>query len=433
MTNLIGLNIATEHVEDWGTCKALVQAMNAGVHVAHFANPDQFEKRALELRAVSPQSLIICRPWHEKEREYHWPHSDPARRFVAEPADLLNVYGHMGKQGCAVELWCDVDGGKYPERTAAAFREALRLADKRDIVVGGPSYATGNPPLPTEATWTPFHDEILRMFSDSPHILTVHEYGPSTEWEVGRFVKWVIERCAQLNLKVPRMAMSEGGLESPHWRARGVTQEAYARQVIDWAEKWYQPHPNVIGMALFNYGKLPPREGYNLEGAKAFFGVLVPNNPKRGSVPEPAPAPVDPPTAPTQPSKPEVQWPVSAKIGKTITVPGETVLYASPHLNAADAVGRLRAGEMVTRLEDARELSGNKWMYPVLRWAAPAGESYRGWALLSTGQTGTLTQMPQPYELRVTVEITPDQAPLIEQVVPMLMEHLSIKVVPVNR
>ena len=95
-------------------------------------------------------------------------------------------------------------------------------------------------------------------------------------------------------------------------------------------------------------------------------------------------------------------------------------------------VGKLRAGEMVTRLEDARELAGNRWMYPVLRWAAPAGESYRGWALLNTGQTGMLTQMPSPYTLQFTVEITPDQAPLIEQVVPMLMEHLTIRVVPVK-
>lgn len=427
MTNLIGLNIATEHVEDWGACKALVQTLNAGLHVAHFANPDQFEKRALELKTVSPQSLIICRPWHEKEREYHWPHSDPSRRYVAEPVDLLNVYGHMGKQGCAVELWCDVDGGKYPERLAASWREAIRLADQRGVLLGGPGYATGNPPLPTENTWTLFHDEILRMFSGSGHILTLHEYGPSTEWEVGRFIKWVIERCDALNLKVPLIGVTETGLESPHWRARGITQEDYAQQVIEWAKTWYQPYPNVIGAALFNYGPLQPREGYNLEGAKAFFATLIPRNPQRATV---APPPVvETPKPPVPPVKPEVQWPAGVNSGELVVMSQPLALLAEPRLNAPE-VGQLRVGETVMRLKDGLRLVDGRKFYPVMRTGLTPNESDRGWIIYASGATGVLTPPTLTYRLEVTIQATEDEKVMIERLLPKLLGTMSIVAVP---
>lgn len=448
---LIGYHVCTGHVANWPLLLNHAGQLGAALHVLHLDADDHFEKFVQPFQSATPGALIVCRPWHAQERFYHYPHSDPAQRFVATPRNVLGKWGHLGREGRVFEPLCDIDGSQHIDRLADWCAEAIDLANKAGITLALPSFATGNPPLPAESAWTVSHDRLLKILSAARdrHYLSVHEYLPLAPWRVGRFTLWVNARCEKLGIPPPRILVTEFGFDAgaddkTHWRSRGLNLTQYAATLSKFTTEYYLPAANVVGAAVYTVGRLKPREEFNVEseGADAaanrhpFFDTLMDTAPKRGSVPippEPVPAPADPPTAPTQPSKPEVQWPVSAKIGKTITVPGETVLYASPRLNAGDAVGRLRAGEMVTRLEDARELAGNKWMYPVLRWAAPAGESYRGWALLSTGQTGTLTQTPQPYELRVTVEITADQAPLIEQVVPMLMEHLSIKVVPVAR
>jgi hypothetical protein len=446
---LIGYHVITGHVANWPLLLHQVGRLDAALHVLHMDAPDHFEKFVKPFQSAAPGALIVVRPWHSQERFYHYPHSDPNQRFVASPRDVLGKWGHLGREGRVLELLCDVDGSQHIDRLADWCAEVIDLATKAGITLALPSFATGNPPLPNESAWTTGHDRLLKILSAARerHYVSVHEYLPLAPWRVGRFALWLNARCDKLGIPAPRVLVTEYGFDAgaddkTHWRSRGLNLTQYAATLSRFAQEQYLPAANVVGAAVYTVGRLVPREEFSVEseGLDAaanrhpFFDTLMDTAPRRTPepvVPEPV-KPVDPPTEPTKPVKPEVQWPTGAKIGRTLTVPGETILYASPALNAADVVGKLRAGEMVTRLEDARELAGNRWMYPVLRWAAPAGESYRGWALLNTGQTGTLTQQPAPYELRVTVEITPDQAPLIEQVVPMLMEHLTIKVVPVK-
>lgn len=449
---LIGYHVITGHVANWPLLLHQVGQLGAALHVMHLDADDHFNKFVKPFQSAAPGALIVCRPWHPQERFYHYPHSDPARRYIAAPKDVLGRWGHLGREGRVLELLCDVDGSQHIDRLADWCAEVIDLATHYGIALALPSFATGNPPLPNESAWTADHDRLLRVLSKAreKHYLSVHEYLPLTPWRVGRFALWVNARCETLGIPAPKVLVTEFGFDAgaddkTHWRSRGLNLTQYAATLSRLALEQYLPASNVVGAAVYTVGRLPPREDFSVESEAAdaaanrhpFFDTLLDTAPKRAAAPvvppEPVkPAPVDPPTEPTKPVKPEVQWPTHAKIGKSITVPGETILYASPALNTADVVGKLRAGEMVTRLEDARELAGNRWMYPVLRWAAPAGESYRGWALLNTGQTGMLTQMPSPYTLQFTVEITPDQAPLIEQVVPMLMEHLTIRVVPVK-
>lgn len=450
---LIGYHVCTGHVANWPLLLNQAGQLGAAMHVLHLDADDHFEKFVQPFQSATPGALIVCRPWHSQERFYHYPHSDPAQRFVATPRNVLGKWGHLGREGRVFEPLCDIDGSQHIDRLADWCAEAIDLANKAGITLALPSFATGNPPLPSESAWTASHDRLLKILSAARdrHYLSVHEYLPMAPWRVGRFALWVNARCEKLGIPPPRILVTEFGFDAgaddkTHWRSRGLNLTQYAATLSKFATEYYLPADNVIGAAVYTVGRLKPREDFNVEseGADAaanrhpFFDTLMDTAPRRATAPAPVvpepvkPAPADPPTEPTKPVKPEVQWPTNPQIGKALTVPGEMLLYASPEPNAADVVGRLRAGEKVTRLEDARELAGNRWMYPVIRWVTPAGESYRGWALLSTGQTGTLTQRPIAHTLQFSVSITPDEAMLIEKVVPAVFQNLEIKAVQIK-
>jgi hypothetical protein len=447
---LIGYHVCTGHVANWPLLLNQVGQLGAALHVLHLDADDHFEKFVKPFQSAAPGSLIVCRPWHDQERFYHHPHSDPAQRFVATPRNVLGKWGHLGREGRVFEPLCDIDGSQHIDRLADWCAEAIDLANKAGITLALPSFATGNPPLPSESAWTPAHDRLLKILSAARdrHYLSVHEYLPMAPWRVGRFALWVNARCEKLGIPPPRILVTEFGFDAgaddkTHWRSRGLNLTQYAATLSKFATEYYLPAPNVIGAAVYTVGRLKPREDFSVEaeGADAaanrhpFFDTLMDTAPKRVSVPvPPEPVPVDPPTAPTAPgapSKPEVQWP-AVQVGKQVTVSARVPLLAEPRTDTV-VVGHLRPGEIIMRFDDAKQKDGVITLCPVMRMGVTEGESDRGWMVYTPGATGPLIQQPTLYKLEFTVKVNEDQAKMIRDLVPMLFSGLEITVTPVNR
>ena len=446
---LIGYHVITGHVANWPLLLHQVGQLGAALHVMHLDADDHFNKFVKPFQSAAPGALIVCRPWHPQERFYHYPHSDPARRYIAAPKDVLGRWGHLGREGRVLELLCDVDGSQHIDRLADWCAEVIDLATKAGITLALPSFATGNPPLPNESAWTSSHDRLLKILSAARerHYVSVHEYLPLAPWRVGRFALWVNARCEKLGIPAPKVLVTEYGFDAgaddkTHWRSRGLNLTQYAATLSRFAQEQYLPATNVVGAAVYTVGRLVPREEFSVEseGADAaanrhpFFDTLMDTAPRRATAPAPVVPdpvkPVDPPTEPTKPVKPEVQWP-AVQVGKQVTVSSRVPLLAAPKTDAV-VVGHLRPGEIIMRFDDAKQKDGVLTLCPVMRMGVTEAESDRGWMVYTPGATGPIMQQPTLYKLEFTVKVNEDQAKMIRDLVPMLFSGLEITVTPVK-
>ncbi len=319
MASKIGVNILLDHVRDYPRLLAHLKAVQPSMIVATLDNAGENGKelaRVAALRRELPHTTVIGRVYYAQDGGMHTkPKAEGDTNFyVVSPQNAINAWGDLGRNGGVLyvtnEPGTDIDDAAMT-RLVNWTREAILYANTQGVRLCVLNLATGHPKL-VNGEWDKRFDPILELLSiHRQHMVGLHEYKPDAG-QIGR-VHSLIGRCVTKGIPVPQIAITEAGWDKGGvdpkvngYRSRGISGEAFARQMADVWKGTYAAHPEIIGMAVFCYGDNGSWSAFNVEGDSAFFDELL-RNPTPTPLPAPIPVPVPLPpivTPPTQPPKP---------------------------------------------------------------------------------------------------------------------------------
>lgn len=156
----------------------------------------QGELSPADVKAVSPTTEIMLRPWQQNETQPDWSKPDLYTAGRAFPAWV--------KPESGVDFWQIINEPGYGPGTPSFWQGALDEANARGVKLAVGCFATGNPKLPGEdpAWWNAFYP-VLRRCKAEGHALMLHQYlipDPGTkDWSE----PWGIMRHKQLYAQLP--------------------------------------------------------------------------------------------------------------------------------------------------------------------------------------------------------------------------------------
>jgi hypothetical protein len=297
-----------------------------------------------QLAAQIPHTRVVARVKHDLDGGFHTkPQTDP-RRWVADPDDFLNKWGHLGKRNMSLyalnepDDGIDDDGKVDPEKVKRLNEWCVAVMEKaaaRDISVTIANFGTG---IPAEVTrqWHFAFDPILCCLSKyrDLHLLGLHEYLPDEVFRVGRF-RFMLSRCKELGIPPPRVIITEHGVDTDGgprngYRSRGWSGAQYGDILLDVYQRIYRPFVEsgvIAGLCVFSYGNSGGWESFDVESDKDFKDKLL-------AAPEIV-VKADPPS-PQPPSTPPDPDPVPPVVTQPAWMAG-----LSKHERARIALGRL--------------------------------------------------------------------------------------------
>jgi len=265
----VGPWVALNHVKDRGRLLTFCEQLNPSVMLG-FVGKTADVHQIIELQAELPDTLMVSRvythdgddPQKSNEGKYHL---DPAdgRRYLASPADCLNTWGVLGRDGRVLNLLNEPSaylGQAETQRLIDWLGELIPLADKQDVTLCVPNFGSQHPRI-IDSMWDPQFDPVLRLLSGSRHYLSFHEYGPAGG--VGG-INAMVKRCEHLKIKPPRVIITEFGIDHQQgeedklrgYRTRHWSGGYYADWVVRQFETTYKPLVEsgvLVGMCLYTW------------------------------------------------------------------------------------------------------------------------------------------------------------------------------------
>lgn len=154
------------------------------------------ELEPVEIKAISPQTEVMCRPWQTSEVQPDWSRSVLYTLGRALPAWCQPEAG--------VDFWQTINEPGYGPGTASYWNGALDEANARGIKLAVGCFPWGTPRLPNEdpAWWNTFYP-ILRRCRDEGHAFMLHQYMTPDPGAKGWIEPWGIMRHKQLYAQLP--------------------------------------------------------------------------------------------------------------------------------------------------------------------------------------------------------------------------------------
>lgn len=294
--SIIGVNAHMNYMRNRPLFYERMRRLNPSMIVA-FIDDMNHRHWIDDLKRNLPDTIVVSRMYHPMDGAFHMRRHDGAE-WVSSPSDTLNWLGGLGRDGLVCSLLNEPGTGGDVERLMKWTTETLVRATHMGVVTCIGNFSVGTPGI-RESEWEPGFDLLLKALQDSPHYLGLHEYLPGETYRVGRILM-MIRRCATLGYKMPKVLITEYGVDTDGgalngYRSRGWTGQQYAETLCEVAQRVYMPLVNASvlhGAAVFCYGNSGGWENFDVETDNGFWDTLEKHAP-RYKAPAP-PIPVKP-------------------------------------------------------------------------------------------------------------------------------------------
>lgn len=316
MTSPLGFNVALVKLHDYPRFLDRMRKLQPSAITACIDSDNDIDK-VLKLRGDLPDVKIVGRVVHPVDGAFHLKPKaiGDNRQYVASPADVLNRWGALGKNGGILYLANEpgTDNKDDVARLVMWMVECIQLATGSGISLCIGNFSTGTPGM-NDGEWDSRFDPVLKALSGSDmHYLGVHEYRPNP----GRILRFVgaIERAKTLGIKPPRFLITEAGWDRDvnstepsnlrGYKSRAISGDAFAQQYINLCERDYRPYIDagiLLAVCIFCYGNTGGWEDFDVEEDTGFWDRLAKWNYRPALPPPvtatPAPTFISPPAMP---------------------------------------------------------------------------------------------------------------------------------------
>lgn len=209
MTNRLGLNIRISAVNDKGALYTFLRTAQPATVVVEVISTNDLNA-VREVRAQLPSSSTVIVRVKDTDDGALWKPGGMA------PEDYIRRYGAFGQGGLVLQTLNEPDPGSDPEarkRLSAWLRAVIDVANASAVTLCVFNPATGNPSVNNQLSWEGY-DELLQALASRKHLLGLHIYHLK-DMPIGWFdsIGAVIDRCLKLQIKPPRIVVTEHGCD----------------------------------------------------------------------------------------------------------------------------------------------------------------------------------------------------------------------------
>ncbi len=209
MTNRLGLNIRISAVNDKGALYTFLRTAQPATVVVEVISTNDLNA-VREVRAQLPSSSTVIVRVKDTDDGALW------KPGGMTPEDYIRRYGAFGQGGLVLQTLNEPDPGSDPEqrkRLSDWLRAVINVANSSAVTLCVFNPATGNPSVNNQLSWEGY-DELLQALASRKHLLGVHIYHLK-DMPIGWFdsIGAVIDRCLKLQIKPPRIAVTEHGCD----------------------------------------------------------------------------------------------------------------------------------------------------------------------------------------------------------------------------